>query len=144
MTWPEARAKLREIAEGLGYAVYGIPPASLDTPKITAMLVPPARSSENPMGGQVDTQYSQRVLLMKQIPDGSETGTADALDDAAEALSLAVAEHSKLEGTVTSRELISWDEMFVDTYPPGGSGPRYAQIIGTIIMTIVQDITVEA
>ena len=144
MTWQGSRRVIRETIDGLGYVVYPVAPRSVDDgPTVSVILSPPARESDRYPGGQVDTDYHQRIMIMYPLGDGNDVEAAHAVDDASEAITDAFHGHVVLEGEATETEPVSWEEAFVDKYPPGGS-VDFAMMIGLLDVGITKDVTIGA
>ena len=144
MTWTSSRQNIRDCIGELGYAVYAVPPPSLDEKdRVAVLLNPPGRDSTRDMGGQVETNYQQRLLVLRQLGDQDSREVADAVDDAAEAITDKFHEHVVLEGAATGTEPISWDEASVGRYPPDG-GPYYVQMLGLLDVSIIKNVDVGA
>lgn len=143
MTWPESREKIAEYVESLGYVVHPVPPDSIDNDKINVILTPPARDPDRYPGGQIDTDYHQRLMALRRLGDRNGKAVANAVDDAAEAITDKFHEHIVLEGAATATEPVSWQEAYVDKYPPTGS-QDFLIAVGLLDVNIVKQVTVGA
>lgn len=141
MTWPGSRTVIRETIEGAGFDVFPVPPANVDAAGVVVVLTPPARDAERFMGGHVNTVYHQRILLLHELGEGNDEAAADAIDDAADAITDAFHGHVVLEGEANETDPVSWDDAYVDKYPPGGA-IDYVQMIGTLDVGITRNVTV--
>ena len=143
MTWLESRLKIREIIEDRGYAVFRVAPRNIDSDDISVLLTPPARDPERYPGGQVDTDYHQRLMVLYRLGDGNDDEAAEAVELAVETITDAFHAHVTLELAATATEPISWEEAFVDKYPPGGT-VDFVIMVGLLGVSITKNVDVGA
>ena len=144
MTWPESRAKIKEYIADLGYVTHLVAPAVVDAgAQVVVFLIPPASEPERHEGGNVDTTYSQRLMVLHEIGDGGDEAAALAVDDARVAITNAFHAHVTLEGAATSTTPVAWEEAYRDKYPPGGS-VDFVMMVGSLDVTINEQLPVGA
>jgi len=138
MTWAQARAELRRILEATDYPVYLVPPPTIDEDRPVIFLTPPARDVERRASSVRRTVYHQRIMVSGLLtsedqPDLDELSTS--VDDAVEAVNLALDGSLTLDGHAVNVTPPSWEELAVNEYP-AGSGLTYAQMIATLDIEI--------
>jgi len=132
MTWLAAAQRLEAVLGDLAEVdnVFSLPPLSSDEVRVgvSAMLLPPARTTLRQAGGSTVKMYTQQVTLMSLIADRPETAAAR-VDAAVEAVDAAMESQVTLGGLVTVCGPFQWQEGFAQEMPED-SGIWYAHMVG--------------
>ena len=120
MTWLESRDKISRSSRSSAYAVFRVAPRNIDSDDISVVLSPPGRDLERYKGGQVDTDYHQRLMVSTALGDDNDDEAADAVELAVEAITDASTRTSPRARRDRDRAG-RLGRAFVDKYPPGGT-----------------------
>ena len=138
-TWRAARsalvAALEEIPElDRVHAVAPPTPEGLRS-GISAIVLPPSRSTSRGPGGRAQTVYQVEITLA--TPLGSNPVVSLDLDDAAEAVTAALESHITLGGEATSTDAPDWTDAGIEQYGPQ-SGIEFLVMRGAFPVTIIR------
>ena len=142
MTWADASAELLTALNNVTEldAVFAAPPTSGAALRrgVTAMLSPPARTSERRPGCTTERTYRQAVAVM--TPFGTDVVAAStAVDKAVEAIDVEMELHVTLGGTATTCGPFAWQSAIVADYPPE-SGQWFVAMTGIAEIVMIVDV----
>ena len=142
MTWADARTALLAALNNVDEldSVLAAPPASGAALRkgVSAMLTPPARTSDRRPSCSTRRTYRQPIAVM--TPFGSDVESAStAVDNAVEAVDVEMELHVTLGGTATSCGPFVWESAIAADYPPN-SGLWFVAVTGSAEIVLIVDV----
>ena len=140
MSWLDAEDELIDLLTSLGQPVLRVPPYGLDVRGLVILLQPSAREVVDRRGGVLRrTAYDQRIRVLHPLGDNPDI-PADRVSDLVEDINDELDMSLKLAGYAVSVSPPEWGELVATQYP-AGEGPLYAEMTGTIVITVDKQVT---